>query len=158
MDVSRRDFLLKASISTGICAVAGAFSWIFGSVWTAPRRFSSAGWVQVSPVNRFLPGTVTPFLEYKLAIIRTANQIGAISMECTHLGCLVNVIDRGFFCPCHSTHFGPRGEVYSGPAEKPLPWHEVAEQEGRLWVYVGEKVTKPHWLDASPVGNNRGNV
>jgi cytochrome b6-f complex iron-sulfur subunit len=158
MDVSRRDFLLKASITTGICAVAAAFSWIFGSVWMAPRRFSGAGWVQVSPVDVFLPGTVTPFLEYRVAIIRTASRIGAISMECTHLGCLVNVVDRGFFCPCHSTHFGPMGEVYSGPADKSLPWHEVAEQEGRLWVYLGKKVAEPHWLNVTSAGDNRGKI
>ena len=158
MDVSRRDFVLKGSITFGIAAIAAAFSWIFGSVWMAPRRFRSAGWVQVSAVDRFLPGTVTPFPEYKLAIIRTASRIGAISTECTHLGCLVNPVDRGFFCPCHSTNFGPMGEVYSGPADKPLPWYEVAEQEGRLWVYMGQKMAKPRWLDATSVVNNRGKV
>jgi|SRR5271157_4265515 len=158
MDVSRRDFLLKGSITFGIAAIAAGFSWIFGNVWMAPRRFRSAGWVQVSPVDRFLPETVTPFPEYKLAIIRTASRIGAISTECTHLGCLVNPVDRGFFCPCHSTNFGPMGEVYSGPADKPLPWYEVAEQEGRLWVYMGEKMAQPRWLDATSVGNNRGKV
>lgn len=158
MDDSRRDFLLKGSITIGVAAVAGVFSWILGRVWMAPRRFSSAGWVQVSPVDRFLPGTVTSFPEYKLAIIRTASRIGAISLECTHLGCLVNLIDRGFFCPCHSSYFGPMGEVYSGPANTPLPWYEVAEQEGRLWVYVGEKVAQPRWLDASSLGKNRGKV
>ena len=50
------------------------------------------------------------------------------------------------------------GEVYSGPADKPLPWYEVAEQEGRLWVYMGQKMAKPRWLDATSVVNNRGKV
>ena len=158
MDVSRREFLFKGSITVGIASVAAGFSWILGSVGMAPRRFRSAAWVQVSPLDRFLAGTVTPFPEYKLAIIRTVSQIGAISMECTHLGCLVNVVDRGFFCPCHSSNFGPCGEVYSGPADKPLPWYEVAVQEGRLWVHVGEKVAEPRWLDATSVGNNQGKV
>jgi len=158
MDVSRRDFLIKGSITVGIAGVAAVFSWILGNVWMAPRRFRSAGWVEVSPVDRFLPGTVTPFPEYKVAIIRTASRIGAISTECTHLGCLVNLVDRGFFCPCHASSFGPMGEVYSGPADKPLPWYEVAGQEGRLWVNVGEKVAEPRWLDATSVGNAEGKV
>ena len=153
MDASRRDFLIKGSITVGITVVAAAFSWIFGSVWMAPRRFRSAGWVQVSPLDRFLPGTVTPFPEYKVAIIRTKGRIGAISLECTHLGCLVNPVDRGFFCPCHASSFGPMGEVYYGPADKPLPWYEVAVQEGRLWVYLGRKAAEPLWLDATSAGN-----
>ena len=150
MDVSKREFLVKGSITFGIAAIASCFSWIFGSVWTAPRRFSSAGWVQVAPIDRFLPGTVIPFPEYKLAVIRTATRIGAISTECPHLGCIVNLVDRGFFCPCHSSNFGPLGEVYSGPADKPLQWHNLTEEGGRLWVYMGEKVASPHWLYTRP--------
>jgi Rieske Fe-S protein len=147
MDDSRRDFLIKGLVTAGIAAVGGVLTWIFGSVWTAASRFSSAGWVQVSPMDRFAPGTVTPFPEHRVAIIRTTGKIGALSMECTHLGCLVNVADRGFFCPCHGSEFGPLGQAYSGPATIPLPWYAVAEREGRLWVNMGEKLTRPTWFE-----------
>jgi cytochrome b6-f complex iron-sulfur subunit len=157
MDNSRREFLLEGLVMAGIGAVGAALTWIFGSVWMAAGRFSSAGWIQVSPMDRFSPGTVTPFPEYRVAIIRTAGKIGAISMECTHLSCLVNVIDRGFFCPCHGSEFGPLGQAYSGPATVPLPWYMVAERGDRLWVNVGEKLTGPKWFEVKgPTGGTRG--
>jgi nitrite reductase/ring-hydroxylating ferredoxin subunit len=78
---------------------------------------------------------VTPFPEHKIAIIRSSRKIGAISMECTHLGCLLNVLDRGFFCPCHGSEFGPRGQVYSGPATESLPWHEVVNHGGGMGTW-----------------------
>ncbi len=68
-------------------------------------------------------------------------------MECTHLGCLLNVLDRGFFCPCHGSEFGPEGQIYSGPATAPLPWHEVAIREGRIWAHTGERMAGPLWLE-----------
>jgi cytochrome b6-f complex iron-sulfur subunit len=147
MDNSRREFLFKGLIRGGLGVVGAILAWVFGSVWTAAGRFSSAGWVQISPVDRFSPGTVTPFPDHRIAVIHTNRKIGAISMECTHLGCLVNVVDRGFFCPCHGSDFGPMGQVYSGPAVGPLPWYNVAERQGRLWVYMGEKLAKPKWVE-----------
>ena len=143
----RREFLFNWLIIAGLGAIGTALTWIFGNVWTAASRFSSASWVQISPMDRFVPGTLTPFPEHKIAVIRSSRKIGAISLECTHLGCLLNVIDQGFFCPCHGSEFGPLGQVYSGPATDPLPWHEVTEWEGRLWVHIGEKLTRPIWLE-----------
>jgi cytochrome b6-f complex iron-sulfur subunit len=144
--VSRREFLFKWLVVAGLGAVGTAFTWIFGNVWTAASRFSSDSWVQISLVDRFAPGTLTPFPEHRIAVVRSSRRIGAISLECTHLGCLLNVVDQGFFCPCHGSEFGPLGQVYSGPAADPLPWHEVEERDGRLWVHIGEKLTRPSWL------------
>lgn len=143
----RREFLFNWLIIAGLGAIGTAFTWIFGNVWTAASRFSSASWVQISSMDRFAPGTLTPFPEHKIAVIRSSRKIGAISLECTHLGCLLNVIDQGFFCPCHGSEFGPLGQVYSGPATDPLPWHEATERDGRLWVHIGEKLTRPSWLE-----------
>jgi cytochrome b6-f complex iron-sulfur subunit len=145
--VSRRELLFKGAVMAGLSALGAVFAWIFGNMWTAASRFSSGSWVQVAPLDTLLPDSVTPFPDHKVAIIRSSRKIGAISMECTHLGCLLNVLDRGFFCPCHGSEFGPRGQVYSGPATAPLPWHEVATHEGRVWAHIGEKVTGPTWLE-----------
>lgn len=145
--VSRRELLFNWLVITGLGAVGTAFAWIFGNVWTAASRFSSSSWVQISPMDRFAPDSLTPLPEHKIAIVRSSRKIGAISLECTHLGCLLNVIDQGFFCPCHGSEFGSRGQVYSGPATDPLPWHEVTERDGRLWVHIGEKLTRPNWLE-----------
>lgn len=146
--IDRRQFLFKAALSTGLAMVGAAFAWIFGSVWTAADRFSSAHWVQLALVDTLAPDAVTPFPEHGIALVWAKGKIGAISLVCTHLGCLLNIVDDGFFCPCHGSSFGPLGEVYGGPAVKPLPWHRIMVREGRVWAHLGERLESPVWLEA----------
>ena len=46
----------------------------------------------------------------------------AVSVRCTHLGCLLrfNAADRSWDCPCHGSRFGVDGEVLEGPATRSL--------------------------------------
>jgi nitrite reductase/ring-hydroxylating ferredoxin subunit len=155
MQNNRREFLFKGVLFAGMGAVGAVLTWIFEDLWTAASRFSSARWLPVASLGMFPIDGVFPFPEYRVAIIKSDRMIGAISLECTHLGCLVNVVDRGFFCPCHGSDFGPLGQVYSGPATVSLPWHEVMNREGRIWVHLGKKLDRPHWLgikEPSPGG------
>jgi glycine/D-amino acid oxidase-like deaminating enzyme/nitrite reductase/ring-hydroxylating ferredoxin subunit len=60
---------------------------------------------------------------HKIAAYRDGN--GAVvqrSAACTHLGCIVhwNGFERCWDCPCHGSQFAPDGEVFNGPAVKPL--------------------------------------
>ncbi|GGU40775.1 FAD-dependent oxidoreductase [Lentzea flava] len=50
-------------------------------------------------------------------------QLHAVSLRCTHLGCLVrfNAAERSWDCPCHGSRFDVDGEVLEGPATRPLP-------------------------------------
>ncbi len=145
--INRRQFLFKAILISGLAAVGAVLTWIFSNLWTAAGRFSSARWVLVAPLDRFRPDSIVPFPDYKVAILRIGQKLGAISLECTHLGCLLNVVDQGFFCPCHGSDFGPLGQVYSGPATVSLPWHDIMDRENNLWVHLGEKLTSPKWLE-----------
>ena len=56
-----------------------------------------------------------------------AGGVHAVSLRCTHLGCLLrfNSAERSWDCPCHGSRFDVDGEVLEGPAVKPLPRREV---------------------------------
>jgi cytochrome b6-f complex iron-sulfur subunit len=150
--IDRRELLSRGATIGGLGTLGAILACIFGDLWTAAGRFSSARWVSLAPLSRFPLEGVVPYPEYKVDILRRGKKIGAISLECTHLGCLLNTVDRGFFCPCHGSDFGPTGQVYSGPANSPLPWHEVMIQGGRVWVHLGEKLDQPLWLEAQITG------
>jgi glycine/D-amino acid oxidase-like deaminating enzyme/nitrite reductase/ring-hydroxylating ferredoxin subunit len=51
----------------------------------------------------------------------------AVSLRCTHLGCLLrfNGAETSWDCPCHGSRFDVDGAVLAGPAVKPLPRKEV---------------------------------
>jgi len=57
-----------------------------------------------------------------VAVFRDPDGVYAISMVCTHLGCIVKPSKTGFDCPCHGSRFTRDGAVIKGPAPKPLPW------------------------------------
>jgi glycine/D-amino acid oxidase-like deaminating enzyme/nitrite reductase/ring-hydroxylating ferredoxin subunit len=46
----------------------------------------------------------------------------AVSLRCTHLGCLLrfNSAERSWDCPCHGSRFAVDGSVLEGPAVHPL--------------------------------------
>jgi glycine/D-amino acid oxidase-like deaminating enzyme/nitrite reductase/ring-hydroxylating ferredoxin subunit len=54
-------------------------------------------------------------------------KLHAVSLRCTHLGCLLrfNGAERSWDCPCHGSRFDVDGAVLEGPAVKPLPQRDV---------------------------------
>lgn len=53
-------------------------------------------------------------------------ELHAVSLRCTHLGCLTrwNDAERSWDCPCHGSRFDPDGRVLAGPAVDPLERRE----------------------------------
>mgnify|MGYP001290197986 CR=1 FL=1 len=85
--------------------------------------------VRCGPLSKFLslaPGEVSeefkPVKPSGFWIIREEDRLAALSIICTHLGCIPSWLpnDRKFKCPCHGSGFKQSGTNFEGPAPRPL--------------------------------------
>ena len=138
--IPRRDFLGLA----GMWAAAVA---IFGSIvgmmrLPKPSVLPEAGSrFRLGRAEEFRAGTTRMIPDQKVLVVSDARGIAAISLVCTHLGCIVSRTEQGFACPCHGSTFDAGGEVRGGPAPRPLRWLEVTEAiDGRLVADASREV------------------
>jgi len=101
--------------------------------------------VNIGHPDQYSPGSVTLLAEHKVFIIRAPDgPFHALSMVCTHLGCLTGYRTGAgmIVCPCHGSRFNPAdGSVMGGPAPRPLPNLKMTLSErGELWVNRAEVV------------------
>lgn len=129
----RRDFLGLASVWA---AAAASILSLVGML-----RLPKAA-VLASPSKKFrvsLPESLAegvPFIPpgRSVALFRDPQGIYAVSLVCTHLGCIVKPAGDGFDCPCHGSRFTADGSVQKGPAPRPLPWFKVTGKGGTYVV------------------------
>ena len=55
-----------------------------------------------------------------------AGGLYAMSMQCTHKFCAVEMVGSELKCPCHFSRFDHLGNVLAGPATTPLPHYKVS--------------------------------
>lgn len=130
--VARRDFLGLTSIA----AALGTFAFALVGMLRLPKAA-----VLASPSKQFkvtLPDSLAagkPFIPAgrAVALFRDDEGVYAVSLICTHLGCIVKDTADGFECPCHGSQFTADGTVTKGPAPTALPWRKVTGSGG---VYV----------------------
>ena len=124
--ISRRDYLGVAGVGSATAAVA--FSTIGMLRLPKPRVLPDvSAVVRLGKPSEYLPGTVAMLPKENVCVIATEEGISAISLVCTHLGCIVKRADDGFDCPCHGSKFDSAGQVVAGPAPRGLPWLAVSQ-------------------------------
>jgi len=131
--VPRRDFLGLSALGSFLAALVLA--------GLGMMRLPKAA-VLASPSKKFrvaLPESLAagvPFVPpgRSVAVFRDEGGVYAISLVCTHLGCIVKPIEGGFECPCHGSQFAADGSVQRGPAPKALPWHAVTAAGGECVI------------------------
>ncbi len=129
----RRDFFGLTALWAAISAMA------FAAIGMS--RLPKAA-VLSSPSKKFrvtLPESLAagqPFIPpgRSVALFRDAEGVYAVSLICTHLGCVVKNIPEGFECPCHGSKFTMDGAVTKGPAPVALPWRKVTGGGGSYVV------------------------
>ncbi len=142
-DLYNRREAIAAGSALALMGVAtlGAGGALFKYMWPlvtygAPTKF-------LIPIDGLPePGDEILFSEMKTLLRRhSEEEVLAISLVCTHLGCTVNRIETGFLCPCHGSQYDGDGNVVGGPAPKTLPWLAIKRVPGdQLEINTGENV------------------
>jgi cytochrome b6-f complex iron-sulfur subunit len=127
----RRDFVGKCAAGAFVGAVglaaAGSLCGLKPTVLPDPSEQFKIGSGQDFPV-----GSVKVFDKENVAVFSKPDGLYAISLVCTHLGCIVSHNDKDgrFDCPCHGSQFTLEGKVTRAPAPKALPWFKITPQPG----------------------------
>ena len=77
------------------------------------------------------------YREARIALVRSGDEIYALSLICTHLGCTVTVASDRLSCPCHGSQFDQRGKVLRGPADRPLRRLKTERRGDTIEVLAG---------------------
>lgn len=134
----RRGFVKSLATTTLVLGVGGAV--VQAGVFLKPNvLFEPAKVFKVGALDKFPIGSRTVIEGRGIEIVRAKDGMHAISLICTHLGCLVNPVandlEVGYACPCHGSTFAPNGAVLGGAAPTDLPWYELfRDQMGTLVV------------------------
>ena len=143
LDPNRRTFLARLMRVLGGVALLEA-GWIAVSSLAPGKRSESsqddANVIVAGPVERFAPGSVTPFAEGGFYLVRDEEGgFLALHRKCTHLGCSVpwNEDEQRFACPCHASAFNLHGDVVNAPAPRPLDLFAVEISNGVVKVDTG---------------------
>jgi len=133
-EITRKDFL-GATVNTliGLWVAATALLSSYAGLrylWPTEKTAGGPGGNEASfPLTELPEGEMKKVLiEGKPAgIIRINKELYALSLICTHLGCIVSwhPEEKRLICPCHGGVYDINGTVLGGPPPRPLPSYEV---------------------------------
>ena len=131
--MGRRDFNLALVVAWGTMAACGAtalamFQDFFGpKVLKEPKKIWRVGRVadfqQPGEVNESFKKTPEGFDGFWLVNLQPSeDRLVAISIICTHLGCIPSWMpnDAKYKCPCHGSGYYKDGINFEGPTPRPL--------------------------------------
>ena len=135
-EIDRRAFFTK--IGLGSLGIAAAGTIVFPYEYLSPNvLYEPSAIVNAGKVESFAVNSVTMDVNSGIYLVRADEGYFALSMVCTHLGCLTAWNqDLGIIaCPCHGSKFTRTGVKIEGPAPKPLPWLKIwVSDDGDLMV------------------------
>ena len=143
-DLSRRSFLSTTwKVGFGLLAAAGVIT-----TWDLLKPTLAAGFDVI--VKTVAPEAVpsSGVLEVPKArgyLVKTEDDVLALSEVCTHLGCRVPYIDENtrFECPCHGSKFTREGNYIEGPAPRGMDEYATEVVDGVILVDTSEVIAGP---------------
>jgi Rieske Fe-S protein len=133
---SRRDFLKLSTNSlltlAGMLGIGGLFRFLSYQYDESPQTEFDIGSAYNYPFE-----SRTILTHIPAVIIHDEDGLQALSIECTHLGCMLEARNFGFECPCHGSRFDPSGLALKGPAVRNLRNFRVEKcDDGSLHVFT----------------------
>ncbi|MFQ5454574.1 MAG: ubiquinol-cytochrome c reductase iron-sulfur subunit [Nitrospirota bacterium] len=143
-NIDRRSFFEQTInigiVIWGIIASIGAGYTGLKYIWPTEKTRGGVDDKRISlPLSDILPeGRIKKVIlkGRPIGVIMVDNNVHAISLICTHLGCIVEwQPDKNIlFCPCHASSFDLNGNVLGGPAPKPLPTYETKIVDDKIII------------------------
>ena len=138
--IGRRDFLGQAGLWTAGVAVAGS---LIGLVRLPKQQVlpEASATFKLGRPEDFPVGSEKLIAARNVLVVSSAAGLAAVSLICTHLGCVVTRDASGYVCPCHGSKFDGQGEVLAGPAPRALRWLALSRAaNGSLVANEGAEV------------------
>ncbi len=147
--VTRRGFLARAAMVTGLASVATALGGMALRYLFPLKGVRRKRRIFLAPASDLTPGKGLPFElpDGNTALVTdTGEGVVALSDVCPHLGCKVHYdsAQSRFVCPCHNGVFDKTGTAVSGPPAdegKNLKRFEVAQVGENLFLEYEEIIT-----------------
>ena len=131
---SRRKFIKRA---IAIAVSFELFYVLFDLIGKKRPNADSTNYFNAGKISSFENDKIYPFTSGRFYLSRFADGgFLAISIKCTHLGCMVqpDVKTEGFACPCHASKFDKYGEVLSPPATRALDLFNIIIENGEVKI------------------------
>ena len=135
-EITRRNFFHKAINSLiGLWVVTASVLSGYASLkylWPTEKTAGPPGEAKISfPIAELSEGNMKKVViaGKPAGIIRINGKLYALSLICTHLGCIVSwhPEEKHLICPCHGGVYDINGAVLGGPPPRPLPSYEVKQ-------------------------------
>ena len=132
--MNRQHFIKKAIL--GILSLELSYL-LFDAFKSKSSKDKIAKLFSAGKISRFEKNKMYPYYSGKFYIsVLDDGGMLAISIKCTHLGCIVQAKDDGFLCPCHASAFDKYGEVLSPPATRALDIFPISIYNGEILVDI----------------------
>jgi cytochrome b6-f complex iron-sulfur subunit len=122
---TRRSFLDFSIFFSMLVLAGGTIYPMLRYLWPSKEATEGGGTPTISIALEELgvgDAVIKKLLGKPVIIVRTEDEVHALSAVCTHLGCIVKweKDTQRLICPCHIATFDLRGNVTGGPAPSPL--------------------------------------
>jgi cytochrome b6-f complex iron-sulfur subunit len=112
--LNRRDFLSRSALAAAALVVLDGCG--DGQIGPAAVTLGTGTTIRLSDFPQLANVGVVVGITAERALVRTsATEFLGLSRVCTHQGCLTDIRNNEFECPCHGSIFSSNGSVVRGP-------------------------------------------